>query len=109
VNPYVVIADATPTHYTAEGYTDDLFGSLKYSVRSTQIAPELNTGYDDCNPDTFTNSFYNQSQKQIIDETVPSWYIGVGFHLLLALAALFGAVAKLRTPARRLGKGSRIA
>jgi len=107
-NPYVVLADATPTHFNADGNPDDLFGSIKSGVRMAQIAPDLQHNSDECSPEYYSNSDYKTPQ-QTIDETVPSWFVGVLVHLVLAGAALTGAWAKLRTPARKLGKGSRIA
>lgn len=106
-NPYVLLADAVPTHYNEEGYPDDVFGSIKLGVRSTQLPPDLTAGYDECAPTSFTDDY--EDPQTVIDRTVPGWFVGLVIHLVLAGGALAGAAAKLKTPARRLGAGSRIA
>src|SRR5699024_9518023 len=40
-NPFVVVADATPTTYDDRGSPVDLFGGIKAMVRGAQHAPEL--------------------------------------------------------------------
>jgi hypothetical protein len=44
-----------------------------------------------------------------MSSTVPSWFVGLGLHLLLAAAILAGAWRALLTPARKLPRGSRVA
>lgn len=103
-NPYIVLADAVPTSYN-NGYPVDLFGSIKLGVRSAQIAPGSQPAYDECAPRT--NVYPNA--EQIINSTVPGWFVGLIIHIVLAIAALFGAWARTNTPTRRLTRGSRIA
>ena len=106
-NPYVVLADAVPTYYGEYGQPNDLFGQIKYGARAVQQAPDLEINYDECDP---ASDFSEQpTPEDVINSTVPSWFVGLLIHLVLAAAALVGAWARLRTPARRLGKGSRIA
>lgn len=110
-NPFVVISDAVPTTYDSHGQPDDLFGNFKTGVRSAQKSPFLdNTPALACRDQLGqpTNS-YDESSRHVIESTTPSWAVGVGIQLALAAAALLGAWAKTRTPARRLSKGSRIA
>ena len=47
--------------------------------------------------------------REQVEGTVPSWFVGLGIHLLLAAGALWWAIARTRTPARRLPRGTRIA
>jgi hypothetical protein len=47
--------------------------------------------------------------QQVIESTVPGWFVGLAIHLAMAAAALTGAWLRIRTPAKRLTKGSRIA
>lgn len=102
-NPYVVMADASPTHYTSNGNTpDDLFGFIKLGVRSAQLAPQLEPD-PTCSRDAYPGA------RQIIDSTVPSWIVGLLIHLAIAAAALWGAIALTRAPSRRLAAGSRVA
>lgn len=105
-NPYVVLADAVPSTYDSNGYPTDLFGQVKFGVRSAQITPETEVGYDEC-----ANGLPESSPtaREVIDSTTPGWFVGLVVHLLLAAGALTGAWARTRTPASRLSRGSRIA
>ena len=105
-NPYILLADAVPTSYTADGYTEDLFGVIKTGVRQAQIPPESDVIYDECSGD---NYYEQRSPREIIDSTTPGWAVGLIIHLVLAVGALVAAWARTRTPAGRLSRGSRIA
>lgn len=105
-NPYVVLADAVPTHYRGSD-PDDLFGLIKLGVRSAQIPPETSQSYVDC-PTAQVDS-PQPTSRQIIDSTVPSWFVGLLLQLALAVAALLVATRLTRAPSRRLAEGSRIA
>ncbi len=106
-NPFVILADATPTAYSRDGYPIDLFGQIKAGVRGAQLPSETNTGYDECDPSANTTTF--RSPEQIEDETVPSWFVGLAGQIVLAAGLLWGAWARTRTPARALPPGTRIA
>ncbi|WP_375390143.1 ABC transporter permease [uncultured Amnibacterium sp.] len=106
-NPYVVLADAVPGRYDAQGYPRDAFAAVKIGVRSAQIPQDRDTYTSDCNPSRNTGS--SLSSTQILERTVPTWTVGLLIHLVLALAALLAAVRAVRTPARRLARGTRIA
>lgn len=102
-NPFVVLADATPTELAAEGHPVDLFGQIKYGVRSAQLSP-LEQRWDECDP----GGGYRTPQE-VIDSTVPSWFVGLGVQIVIAGSLFAGAWARTRTPARRLPPGTRIA
>jgi ABC-type transport system involved in multi-copper enzyme maturation permease subunit len=106
-NPYVVLADAVPGRFDAHGNPVDAFGALKTGERSLQIPTERTTYQSDCHPSRNTN--VDRTPQTIIGRTVPTWSVGLLIHLVLALLALGGAVRAVRTPARRLSKGTRIA
>jgi ABC-2 type transport system permease protein len=106
-NPYILLADAVPTTYDSYGNPSDLFGNLKYGERSAQIPPKLHTTQNDCALNDDTD--YQARAKHTIDSTTPGWLVGLIIQLALAAAALVGAGLRLRTPAGRLAKGSRIA
>jgi ABC-2 type transport system permease protein len=106
-NPYVLLADAVPTTYNGSESPTDLFGLIKAGERSAQIPPKLNTTINDCS-NTYSESDTGTS-RQIIDSTAPGWLVGLIIQLVLAAAALVGAGLRLRTPAGRLSKGTRIA
>ncbi|GAB2468556.1 ABC-type transport system involved in multi-copper enzyme maturation permease subunit [Conyzicola lurida] len=103
-NPYVLLADAVPTTYDQAGYPQDLFGSIKYSVRQVQIPPS-DTYYDECSREVENIP----SAREVIDSTVPGWFVGLVLHLALAAGALIWAWSRTNTPTGRLPKGSRVA
>lgn len=105
-NPYVVLADAVPSTFDRNGYPTDLFGQIKFGVRSAQTTPETEIGYDECADGPPESS---PTAQEVIDSTTPGWFVGLMIHLILAAGALTGAWARTRTPAARLGRGSRIA
>ncbi len=107
-NPYVLLADAAPTHFDGSGNPDDLFGTIKLGVRMAQLPPEPSTGYSECDPAPPTWD-QGRTPAEVMAETVPSWAVGLGLHVLLAIALLAAAVTRTRAPSRRLAAGSRIA
>jgi ABC-type transport system involved in multi-copper enzyme maturation permease subunit len=106
-NPYVVLADAVPTEFSPDGYPSDLFGNIKFGVRSAQLPPVPPLSYDACAP--LTNEPQQPVPEEIIASTVPSWFVGLIIQLIIATGALVAAWARTRTPTGRLGKGNRIA
>ncbi|MBD8023690.1 ABC transporter permease [Microbacterium gallinarum] len=105
-NPFVILADATPTTFDRGGYPVDLFGQIKTGVRGAQQAPEAETTYDECSPPANEET---KTPEEIVDETAPSWFVGLGLQVLLAAGLLWWAWARTRTPARTLPPGTRIA
>ena len=111
-NPYIVLADAAPTTFTSDGYPEDLFGQIALGVRSAQLPIEFDEVIDECGAALAgdPNSAYEfETPQEVFDRTVPSWFVGLAIHLVLAIAALAAAVARTRTPAGRLPTGSRVA
>jgi ABC-2 type transport system permease protein len=106
-NPYIVLADAAPTHYDASGNPTDLFGFVKLGARSAQLPPDLETTYSDCDPATFEAS--GPSGREVIESTTPGWFVGLTLHLLLAAGLLVGGWSATRTPTGRLPRDSRVA
>jgi ABC-type transport system involved in multi-copper enzyme maturation permease subunit len=104
-NPYVALADAVPTTYDDNGNVRDLFGTIKVGVRYAQQPIDTEQVYNDCDPE----QYQSKSSREVIENSVPGWFVGLGLHVLLAAGALAGAWAKTRTPAGALSKGSRIA
>lgn len=105
-NPYILLADAVPTQFTSDGNPTDLFGSIKTGVRSAQIPPKDHVSYDACSA---VDQEVPPTARQVIDSTIPGWFVGLLIHLVLAAGALLGAWARTRTPAGRLSRGSRVA
>ena len=105
-NPFVILADATPTTFDSNGCPVDLFGQIKAGVRGAQQVPETETTYDECSPPV---SEQGKTPEEIIEESAPSWFVGLGLQVLLAAGLLWWAWARTRTPARTLPPGTRIA
>lgn len=106
-NPYVVLADAVPGRFDRSGAPVDAFAGTKVAVRSAQIPIPTETFFSACNPSRNTDE--SLSGSQVVARTVPVWAFGLLIHLLLAAVALLAAVRAVRTPARRLARGTRIA
>lgn len=108
-NPFLILADATPTTYDQGGrgdYPRDLFGQLKLTIRGAQVAPGPDQVFDEC----ATNQGRTYpTPRETIEATAPSWFVGLGLQLALAAGLLWWAWARTRTPARRLPPGTRIA
>ncbi|MFE5410094.1 ABC transporter permease [Microbacterium sp. NPDC056569] len=105
-NPFVILADATPTQYDENGNPNDLFGQIKFGVRAAQQPPELEQRWDDCAPPL---EDFRPTPEEIIDRSTPSWFVGMALQLLLAAGLMWWAWARTRTPAGRLPAGTRIA
>lgn len=111
-NPYVVLADASPSTYGTDGNGADLFTYIKLGVRSAQFAPDLDQTYNECDPDTLNVTGWPggyDSTEEVIENTVPSWFVGLIIHIVLAVGLMALAYRRVHTPARKLSKGSRIA
>jgi ABC-type transport system involved in multi-copper enzyme maturation permease subunit len=105
-NPFVILADATPTTFDRYGNPVDLFGQIKTGVRAAQQPPDLESTWDDCGavaPQDYP------TPEEIVENSVPSWFIGIALQVLLAAGLLWWAWGRTRTPARSLPPGTRIA
>ena len=102
-NPFVVLADATPTEFSPDGYPVDLFGQIKFGVRSAQQSP-LEQRWDECDPD-----YGYRTPEEVMESSVPSWFVGLGVQVVIAGSLFARGWARTRTPARQLPPGTRIA
>lgn len=107
LNPYVVVADMVPIELE-RGNPSDLFGGISLGVRALQVPPEAPSGWDECKPYASSGSGFTQP-RDLLEETVPVWWIGLGLQLVLVAGALWGGYRKLKTPAAKLPRGSRVA
>ncbi len=105
-NPFVILADATPTRFDAHGYPVDLFGQIKLGIRGAQQAPPAEVTWDECSPDAADQQ---PTPEEVIAGSTPSWFVGLALQLVLAAALLWWAWSRTNTPARRLPPGTRIA
>lgn len=114
-NPYVVLADASPPVWDRNGNPVDLFGSIAFAVRAAQQTPEGPEDYNECADaeNGFRGTSYPpeeyESPQELYERSVPSWFVGLAIHLALGGAALAAAIARTRTPAASLPRGSRVA
>ena len=112
INPYVVLADASPGSFDENGNPRDVFTAIKSGARGAQIAPAAEQVNDECayySDPSGREPFEYKTSEEIVDETVPSWFVGLTAHLVLGGGLLAWAWARTNTPARTLTKGSRIA
>ncbi|MFV0375605.1 ABC transporter permease [Microbacterium sp.] len=108
-NPFVILADATPTTFDRYGSPQDLFGQVKVGIRFAQLPPDLDTRWDGCAGGEWSSQNDQSTAEEMLASTIPSWFVGLGVQVLLAAGLLWGAWMRMRTPARRLPRGSRIA
>lgn len=110
MNPYVVVGDMVSVRADDRDYPSDLFGMISYSVRMLQKPQEApGAGWDDCGPGVRSYSDSGPTIADDLEGTIPVWWIGLALQLGLAAASLGVGYVRLRTPAARLPKGSRIA
>jgi ABC-type transport system involved in cytochrome c biogenesis permease component len=91
-NPFVVLADAAPYRGDPIGQGLDPLGGLGRTVRFLRTPPPQ-----------------GGPQLQNPDDVPPVWPTGLAVNVALALAALGLTAWRLRTPARRLPRGQRVA
>lgn len=106
-NPFVVLADAAPAlperrdpvtgYRVASGF--DPLGAIGESVRSARRGPEQ---YDEV-PSS------GPLEPIVREDVAPVWPYGLAVNLLLGAAALALTTRRLRTPARTLPRGLRVA
>ena len=106
-NPFVILADATPTAFDANGYPVDLFGQIKLGIRGAQQPPPAEVTWDECSPQSIEDQ--QPTPEEVISQSTPSWFVGLGLQLLLAAGLMWWAWSRTNTPARRLPPGTRIA
>jgi ABC-type transport system involved in multi-copper enzyme maturation permease subunit len=109
MNPYVIVGDMVSVRPDDQA-PSDLFSLISYGVRSMQ-KPQDSTfsGWDDCRPGAQDEISDDGTLSDDLEGTVPVWWIGLALQVGLAAASLGAGYVRLRTPARRLPKGSRIA
>ena len=106
-NPFVILADATPSQFDRYGNPVDLFGQIKTGVRWAQQPPEAETFYDECTQTPLEQN--PPTAEETVAQSTPSWFVGLALQILLAGGLLWWAYARTSTPARRLPPGTRIA
>lgn len=111
-NPYVIVADSVPYRGDRAGTPDDLFSGVQYLVRSLQVVDrsDADEGTDECLAGSMhTVSPADGEGDDALAGTIPVWWIGLGVQLIVAGALLVVGERRVRTPARKLPRGTRIA
>lgn len=101
MNPFVVVADAIPYPDRAAneyGFGGGAIESISQGARYALAGPEK----------TYTCA-NGQPQPGYLSQTTPLWPLGLGLHLALTGLMLWLGWRLLRTPARKLARGTRIA
>jgi ABC-type transport system involved in multi-copper enzyme maturation permease subunit len=99
-SPYVVVSDAAPPP-SNDRFGDDPLTGIRNGVRELRLGPEENRDW--CS-DTVDNG--RATERESLSST---WPYGLAIDLLLAAGFAVLTVRRLRTPTRRLPRGTRVA
>lgn len=107
-NPYVVIADASPLPDWSNGYDDDPLTLVRSEVRKARLGPSHDSdySYSGCGGDWDCEQEQDQARANALP---PSWPYGLAANLVLGAGGFILAVRRLRAPARKLPRGTRVA
>jgi len=101
MNPYVVVADAIPypdrtaqMGYSSVGAIENISQGARYAMAG---------------PDGTYPCANGEAKPRYLGQATPLWPLGLGLQLLLAGLLMWLGWRSLRTPARRLARGTRIA
>jgi hypothetical protein len=99
-SPYVVVSDAAPTK-AGDPYPNDPLSAIRAGVREARLGPpEVRDWCSD-------TSDVIRAQRR--DDLSPAWPYGLAIDLLLATGFVVLTVRRLRTPSRKLPRGTRVA
>lgn len=105
MNPYVVLGDMVADRVPASEQRD-LFDYVSESARSMQIPQEDPTPYNGCAAES---DHYPAWDEDDLSGTSPAWWVGLSLQGIIAGVALGCGYFRLRTPARTLPQGTRVA
>jgi ABC-2 type transport system permease protein len=131
-NPFVVLADSAPFRprcYVPDGFVGfegqtrqeiirdcddsgiDPLGAIGRGVRELRRPPYDDPGFRAVPFDAETEErlLAQQRERERERDNRPVWPTGLAMNLLLGAASLFVATTRLRTPARTLARGQRVA
>jgi ABC-type transport system involved in multi-copper enzyme maturation permease subunit len=103
-NPYVVVADAAPVPQRRHE-NDDPLSSIRQGVRELRLGQSAVE--DECGD--FVSDDITQARDAELDRLPPIWPYGLAADLLIGAGFLALTVRRLRTPADRLARGTRVA
>ena len=98
-SPYVVVSDAAPK--TSDDNANDPLGAIRDGVREVRLGPGEIEDYCSDSPDP--------RRVAERDELSATWPYGLAIDLLLATGFVVLTVRRLRTPTRKLPRGTRVA
>jgi ABC-type transport system involved in multi-copper enzyme maturation permease subunit len=99
-SPYVVVSDASPTQGD-DPYPDDPLSAIRAGVREARLGPpEVRDWCTDTVDDV-------RARRR--EELSATWPYGLAIDLLLATGFVVVTVRRLRTPSRKLPRGTRVA
>ena len=101
MNPYVVVADAIPY--------PDRTGQGGYSSAGAIESISQGARYAMAGPDRTYPCANGEVKPRYLGQATPLWPLGLGLQLLLAALLMWLGWRSLRTPARGLARGTRIA
>ena len=100
-SPFVIVSDAAPTR---TAYQDDPLSVIRQAVREARLGPTDRVNYCDG-----PSSEQEQDRAQERNDLPAAWPYGLAADGVLTLAFVTLAVSRLRSPSRKLPRGSRIA
>jgi len=101
-SPYVVVSDAAPTPRQSR---DDPLSGIRAAVRAARLGPDP---IEDWCGDEASARTAAQRDRREADQPA-AWPYGLGADLLVGVGFLVLTVRRLRTPTRKLPRGTRIA
>ncbi|SEE97929.1 ABC-type transport system involved in multi-copper enzyme maturation, permease component [Arthrobacter alpinus] len=102
MNPFVVVADSIP--YPERNAQDQMYSSTGFFESISQGARYAQAG-----PEGTYQCANGKVAAQYLDKQAPLWPLGLGLQLLVTAGILILGWRALRTPARKLAKGTRVA
>jgi hypothetical protein len=103
-SPYVVVSDAAPPP-DDDKFADDPLSLIREGVREARLGPAER---DDWCGDDESDALERQRRAER-DDLGATWPWGLGLDLLLAGGFVVLTVRRLRTPSRKLPRGTRVA
>ncbi len=103
-NPYVIVSDAAPVPGRRQ-QNDDPLSAIRQGVREVRLGEPV--VQDNCSDDISDST--TQARDVQLDRLPPTWPYGLAADLLLGAGFVVLTVRRLRTPADRLARGTRVA
>jgi ABC-2 type transport system permease protein len=110
MNPFVVVADVAPSWIDPEEFSFRPLAAISEGARIARLGESApNEIREACWPTTGNSFAVQEAEEQRLREANPVWPLGFALLTLLGGGAAVIAARRLRTPARRLARGTRIA